>query len=82
MAGSSGPKQSEDNMKKLDRKPEYHKEFPLRIVSKPNGLFAVQANHRPEDFRSNTVDKWQDCFGASALSYDAAKLRMQAETSK
>ena len=65
---------------KNSRKPEYHdKDASIRIVSRPNGFWAVQRNEKPAEFRSKSFDKWQDMFGASALSYDAAKGRMHAE---
>lgn len=64
---------------KNDRKPEYHKTEAFRIVSRPNGMWAVQRRTKPEDFRSNTTDKWEDFTGASKLTYPQASLRMKQE---
>ena len=64
---------------KNDRKAEYHKSEPLRIVSRPNGMWAVQRNTKPEDFRSKTIDKWEDLIGASFITYQQAALRMKQE---
>ena len=64
---------------KNDRKPEYHKSEPLRIISRPNEMWAVQRNTKPADFRSKTEDKWEDLVGASFITYQQAQLRMKQE---
>lgn len=62
---------------KKDRKPEYHKKANLRIISRANGLFAVQS--KISEARSKERDDWQDLNGAGKLSYEAAAHRMTIE---
>lgn len=61
---------------KKDRKPEYgKKDASYRIVSRPNGEWAVQQYHEPIQ-RSNKRDPWRDLIGASRLGYEAACMRL------
>ena len=65
---------------KSDRRPVYHdKVSGIRIVSRPNGLWAVQTRTTTDGKGTIDSDPWQDFVGASRLSYDQARLRLETE---